>query len=347
MSMTSTSYRLKELADRLGATYRGDADCEISGVATLQTAKPGQISFLTNPQYRKYLPATNASVVILAPDELERCPVNALITPNPYLAYAKIAEIFEKLPPVKSGIHPSAVIGENCEIDPTASVGPFCVIEDNVKIAAGVIIGAHGFIGANSSLGKNCRLWPRVTLYYGSQIGERVILHSGVVIGSDGFGNAQDRGRFYKVPQLGSTVVGNDVEIGANTTIDRGALEDTIIGDGVKLDNQIQVGHNVKIGAHCGIAGCVGIAGSATIGKYCMIGGGTGIGGHVEIADQVMITGMTMVTKSIKTPGVYSSGTGLMKNSDWHRSVVRFRQLDELAARIHKLESLLKTEESL
>lgn len=188
---------------------------------------------------------------------------------------------------------------------------------------------------------------PRVTLYADVRIGERVIIHSGAVIASDGFGNAQDYGQWHKVPHLGGVLIGNDVEIGANTTIDRGAIGDTVIGNGVKLDNQIQIGHNVKIGDHTAIAGCVGVAGSAIIGKYCMIGGHTGINGHIEITDRVLITGMTQVTKSINTPGIYSSGTGMMKNTDWHKSVARFRHLDELVTRIQHLEKLLSEKETL
>lgn len=345
--LQKSSYTLDEIAKHLNAEYRGDANCVISGIASLQNAQAGHITFLEKSSYKKYLTDTQASAVILSAENAEFCKVNSLITSNPYLAYAKVAALFEKKQTHLPGIHPTAIIGENCQIDPTASIGPYCVIKENTVIAANSIIGAHCDIGCRSQIGINCRLYPRVTLYADVKMGENVIVHSGVVIGSDGFGNAQDRGQWHKVPHLGGVLIGNNVEIGANTTIDRGALGNTIIGDGVKLDNQIQIGHNVKIGDHTAIAGCVGIAGSAVIGKYCMIGGNAGVNGHIEITDRVLITGMTQVTKSINTPGIYSSGTGMMKNNEWHRSVVRFRHLDELAMRIQRLEKLLSEKETV
>lgn len=345
--MHKSSYTLAEIAHHLGAECRGDGHCLISGIASLQTAQAGQITFLDKSSYRRYLSDTQASAVILSADNAGFCKVNALITPNPYLAYAKTAALFIKPHSISPGIHPTAIIGSHCEIDPTASIGPYCVIAENTHIAAHTIIGAHCNIGSRVQIGANSHLWPRVTLYSDVQLKQRVIIHSGAVIGSDGFGNAQDQGQWHKVPHLGGVLIGNDVEIGANTTIDRGALGNTIIGNGVKLDNQIQIAHNVEIGDHTAIAGCVGIAGSAVIGKYCMIGGGTGITGHIEITDRVLITGMSQVMKSIKTPGIYSSGTGMMKNADWHKSVVRFRHLDELATRIHHLEKLLNIKETL
>lgn len=345
--LLKTSYSLKELADHLGVNFRGDSNCLLTGVGTLQNAQAGQIAFLDNPRYRKFLNSTKASAVILAQNDAEHSSVNALITPNPYLVYAKVAALFEKQIPIIKGIHPTAIVAEDCHIDPSVSIGPYCVIDNNVTIGENVIIGAHCYIGADAIIAANTRFWPRVTVLHGTQIGQRVIIHSGAVIGSDGFGNALDRGRWYKVPQLGRVIIGDDVEIGANTTIDRGALEDTVIDEGARLDNQIQIAHNVKIGAHTAIAACVGIAGSTTIGKHCMIGGAVGISGHLEITDQVMVTGMTQVLKSISIPGIYSSGTGMLKNADWHRSVVRFKQLDELAKRVQYLEEKLKDKELL
>ncbi len=345
--MQKSTYTLAEIAKHINAECRGDADCLISGISSLDNAQTGQIAFLEKSSYKKYLPDTKASAVILTADNAALCKVNALITQNPYLGFAKTAELFEKPPTFTPGIHPTAIIGQNCKIDPMASIGPYCVIEENVEILANTIIGAHSFIASRIKIGTNCRLHPRVTLYADVTIGAHVIIHSGAVIGSDGFGNAQDRGQWHKVPHLGGVVIGNNVEIGANTTIDRGALDNTTIGNGVKLDNLIQVGHNVKIGDHTAIAGNVGIAGSAVIGKYCMIGGHSGINGHIEITDRVLITGMTQVMKSINTPGIYSSGTGMMKNAEWHRSVVRFRHLDELAMRIQRLEKLLNEKETV
>ncbi len=345
--MRKSSYTLKEIANHIGAECKGDDNCLITGIASLQNAQKNQITFLDKSSFKKYLANTQAGAVILSVDNAANCPVNSIITNNPYLAYAKTAALFENPQSITPGIHPTTFIGAHCEIDPTASIGPYCVIEENTIISANVVIGAHCYIGSRNNIGANSRLLPRVTLYADVRIGERVIIHSGAVIASDGFGNAQDRGQWYKVPHLGGVLIGNDAEIGANTTIDRGAIGDTIIGNGVKLDNQIQIGHNVKIGDHTAIAGCVGIAGSAIIGKYCMIGGHAGVNGHIEITDQVLITGMTQVTKSINTPGIYSSGTGMMKNSDWHKSVVRFRHLDELATRIQRLEKLLNEKETL
>ena len=309
MHVTKSHYTLAELAAILGAELQGDPSCIITSIATLRNAQTGQITFLDNVRYRKYLAGTQASAVILASPNLTECNTNALIYNNPYLAYSKVATLFECAPTNKVGIHPSAIIGENCEIDATASIGPLSVIGNNVTIGENVNIGAGCVISDRSRIGANSRLWPRVTIYHDVHIGQRVIIHSGVVVGSDGFGFAQDKGVWHKVPQLGGVIIGDDVEIGANTTIDRGALENTIIHEGVKIDNLVQIAHNVSIGAHTAIAGCVGIAGSTSIGKYCAIGGAVGIGGHISITDRVMLTGGTIATQSINEPGIYSSGT--------------------------------------
>lgn len=313
-------YTLVELAERLQLVLTGQADTVISGVGTLQHAKAGQIAFLENPAYRKYLPDTQASAVILSEENQGLSKIPVLISRNPYLSYAKIAQLFDTRSLPGTGIHATAVIGENCQIHPTARISAHCVIGNHCKIGA-----------------ETC-LWPNVTVYEGTVLGERVIVHSGAVLGSDGFGNAHDGTRWVKVPQLGNLVIGNDVEIGANTTIDRGALEDTVIEDGVRLDNQIQVAHNVRIGAHTAIAAGVGIAGSTKIGKYCLIGGNSGIGGHIEICDGVIITGMTGVSKSLTERGMYSSATIAQKNRDWRKMTVRLRHLDELFERVACLE---------
>jgi UDP-3-O-[3-hydroxymyristoyl] glucosamine N-acyltransferase len=332
------SYRLGEIAELLGAECRGDAECLVKGVATLESAKSDELTFLVNPRYRKYLPTTEAAAVILSAKEAEACPVNALVMSNPYVGYAKVAALFAYQPARSVGIHPTVVVGKDCSIHPTASIGAYCVLGDAVKIAEGVVIGPGTVIGDQSSIGAHSELKARVTFYHHVRIGERVIVHSGCVIGADGFGMANEKGVWHKIEQLGGVLVGDDVEIGANTTVDRGALGDTVIETGVKLDNQIQVGHNAHIGAHTAVAGCVAIAGSTQIGKYCMIGGGACIGGHLTIADRSVITGLAMITHSITESGTYSSGTGFQESHAWRRSVVRFHQLDDMARRIKALE---------
>lgn len=333
---------LGALAKQIGGTlHNGEPGREIRSVATLQHAADGDVSFLANKRYRKHLLSTCASAVILAPDNLPDCPVAAIVTDNPYVAYARAATLLAPRQPKRKGIHPAAAIGDDCRIDPGAWIGPHCIVEDNVSIGAGVQIAGGCYIGAGSTIGDDSRVSANVVICHGVTIGERVNIAPGAVIGSDGFGLANEDGKWINVPQLGSVHIGDDVDIGANTTIDRGALEDTVLEEGVRLDNQIQVAHNVHIGAHTAIAGCVGISGSARIGKHCMIGGGAGIVGHLEIADNVVITGMTMVTRSISRPGVYSSGVPAQDNDSWNRNYARLRQLDKLARKVQKLERSL------
>lgn len=335
-------YTLGELANRLGIGFHGEAECEIDGVTTLTNARPGAITFLTNPRYRKYLSSTSAAAVILKPEDLEHCPVNALISDNPYLTYAHVSALFADdstmLPPVAPSavVHASARVGKEVRIGANAVIGEGVVLADEVTIGPGCVIGNNSRIGFGSVLNAN------VTVYHNCVIGERVSIHSGAVIGSDGFGFANDKGRWVKIHQLGRVVIGDDVEIGANTTIDRGAIEDTVIGNNVIIDNLVQVAHNVRIGDHSALAGCVGIAGSAQIGKHCAIGGGAGILGHLEIADGVTVTAMSLVTNSIKEPGIYSAGTPLEPKSHWQKNYVRFKQLDEMARRIKALEKQLQ-----
>lgn len=333
---------LEEIANKLGAEIVGDPGCIIEGVATIQNAIPGTITFLSNRSYRKYLDATKASAVILTREDAELCSVNALVVDNPYLVYARVATLLNPPAPIVPGVHPSAVIMGGCSIAKSTSIGANCVIESGVEIGENCFIGPGSVIGAETCIGDNTRLLSNVTIYHKVKIGSSCIIHSGVVIGSDGFGIANDNGVWEKVPQLGSVRIGDNVEIGANTTVDRGALEDTVLEEGVKLDNQIQVAHNVIIGSHTAIAGCVGIAGSAKIGKNCAIGGACNILGHLEIVDNVHLTATSYVTKSIKKPGVYSSGTPLEPNQQWHRNYVRFRQLDEMAKKIRELEKKLE-----
>ena len=333
---------LGELAEKIGGELRkGNPDCRVNSVATLQHAGEGDISFLANKGYRRFLQDTRATAVILAPEEAEACPTAAIVLDNPYAGYARAAALLAPPLPDRQGIHPQASVDPDCRVDPAAWIGPFCSIARGAVIHAGVQLDAGCQVGAGSTIGANSRLGANVVICHDVSIGERVTIAPGAVIGSDGFGLAMDQGKWINVPQLGSVRIGNDVDIGANTTIDRGALEDTILEEGVRLDNQIQVAHNVFIGAHTAIAGCVGISGSARIGRHCMIGGGVGIVGHLEITDNVVVTGMTMVTRSITEPGVYSSGVPAQDNESWNRNYARFRQLDKLARKVQRLERLL------
>lgn len=331
-------YKLQELADEVGGILHGQGNCIINKVATIHNATSDSITFLANRSYRKYLKGTRAAAAIIIEKDLESCPVFAIVVDNPYLAFAKISAKLNPMSKIDAGIHASAIISTTCRIHKSASIGAHCVIGENTVIESGVSIGPGSVIEDNVHIKTDSILLSNITICHGVVIGENAILHPGVVVGSDGFGIANDQGKWFKVPQLGSVVIGKDVEIGANTTIDRGALEDTIIEDGVKLDNQIQVAHNVKIGAHTAIAGCTGIAGSTTIGKYCAIGGASNLVGHLEIADKVQLTIASTVTRSIKEPGLYSSGTPLQTNAKWHRNFIRFSSLDDMAKRIRKLE---------
>lgn len=336
-------YTLTQLTNGLDVVIKGDANCLISGVAPIQQSTSGHISFLTNSLYKKYLSTTEASAVILAEADVADCPTNAIISRDPYYIYAKIAAFFDKQPAFPAGRHATAVIAENTDIDPTASIGAHCVIGAHVKIGAGVVIGPGCTIEDYVTVDAGSRLDARVTVYHHVNIGKRARIASGVVIGSDGFGFANLKGVWHKVPQLGGVDIGDDVDIGANTAIDRGAVENTVIENGVKLDNLIQVGHNVRIGAHTVIAGCVGIAGSAVIGSHCMIGGATMIAGHINIADKVMITGGTSVSSSIRESGIYSSGiVGVVSNLEFRKNNARFHRLGNLSDRVKNLEVLLK-----
>jgi len=341
--MTVHSYSLAELAARVGAELRGDPERRIRGLDTLQEAGPEQLTFLANAQYRKYLAQTQAGAVLLTPADAEGFAGDALVLDNPYLAFARLSHLFDPKPAAAAGIHPSAVIAEGAQVDPSASIGPGVVIEAGARIGARVTIGAHSYIGARSSIDEDGWLAPRVTLYHDVRIGKRVVIQSGAVIGGEGFGFANNKGVWEKIAQIGGVTIGDDVEIGANTTIDRGALSDTLIGNGVKLDNQIMIAHNVQIGDHTAMAGCCGISGSTKIGRHCMIAGGVGMVGHIEVCDNVFVTGMTMVTRSITEPGAYSSGTAMQPAGEWKKSAARIRQLDDMARRLAQLEKRLPT----
>jgi len=316
------------LAVRFGLGLRGEPDLRVSHVATLARAGAGSLSFLANPRYRRQLESTRATAVVLAPAAAQLCPVAALIDDNPYLAYARIAALMHPPAPTEAGIHPSAVVSSAAHIAASASIGALCVIEEEVEIGERVFVGPGCVLHRGVRIGADSRLVARVTLCPGVQIGERCILHPGAVLGADGFGFAPHGGSWVKVPQVGGVRIGDDVDIGANTTIDRGAIDDTVVEHGVKLDNQIQVGHNVIIGAHTAIAGCVGISGSTTIGQRCMIGGGTGIGGHLTIVDDVVVTGCSMISTSIRQAGSYSSGIPIEESRKWRRLVAHFRRAD-------------------
>lgn len=335
--MTATM-KLGQLAEFLGATVSGDPEKIITGLATLQEAGPDQLSFLANPQYRKFLPDSHAGAVLLKAADAEGFQGDALIVPDPYLAYARISHLFDPKPRASTGVHSTAVIAADAQVDAAASVGPFAVVESGARIAAGVTIGAHCFIGARCVIGEGGWLAPRVTLYHDVRIGKRVVIQSGAVLGGEGFGFANEKGVWQKIAQIGGVSIGDDCEIGVNTAIDRGALADTVIGNGVKLDNQIQIAHNVQIGDNTAMAACVGISGSSKIGKNCMLAGGVGLVGHIEICDGVFITGMTMVTHSITEPGAYSSGTAMQPAAEWRKSAARLRHLDDMARRLKQVE---------
>lgn len=339
------SYSIKVLAERIGAEIRGDVERVVRGVNSLENADETQLSYSVGGRYRKFLAATKAGAVIVSSEVVEDCPSSTtiLVVKNPEYAFAKIAELFAYRQPVIPGSHPSAVVGEDCEIDKTASVGAHCVLGDRVKVGANTVIGPGTVIEDDVSIGDDCRVHARVTVCHHVTLGNRVILYSGAVIGSDGFGLVQEGGQWHKIPQLGSVEIADDVEVGANTCVDRGALENTRIDTGSKIDNLVQIAHNVQVGAHTVIAGTTGIAGSAKIGRYCLIGGGSSVNGHVTLCDQVIVTGTGMVTKSIDKPGVYSSGTSIQSNIQWRKSVYHFQQLDSIVKMVRRLKKQMET----
>jgi len=332
---------LDEIVRRFGGTVLGDGSTVVSQVGTLESAQPGQISFFAQQRYRKLLDQCRASAVIVGPGDREVPRRPLIVCDNPYALFARLSEHFNPPEVFAPGIHPTAWV------DPDAQVAPSARVEAHVSIAAGARVGERSMIGPGTRLGRgvrigeDCRLFANVIVYHACTLGDRVIVHGGAVIGADGFGLAMDEGAWRKIPQIGRVLIGNDVEIGANTTIDRGALDDTVIEDGVKLDNQIQIGHNCRIGAHTAIAGCVGIAGSTRIGRYCRIGGSAMIGGHLQIVDNVEIGGATAVPKSILKAGTYSGLFPVSQHQDWLKNAAHIRHLDALANRVRELESRL------
>lgn len=317
-------YRLDQIVARLGGELVGDGDRRIRQVATLERAGADEIAFLANPKYRSQLAATRAGAVILAPPAAAGFGGTCIVSANPYAYFARVAQLLNPYVAPAIAIHPGATVAAEARIGEGTVIGPGCVVGPQAEIGAGSLLHAN------------------VTVYAGCRIGRRAIIHAGAVIGADGFGFAREAGgEWTKIPQIGGVVIGDDVEIGANTTIDRGALDDTVIGDGVKLDNQIQIGHNVRIGDHTAMAGCVGIAGSARIGRRCTFGGGAIVLGHLQIADDVSVSAATLVTRSILQPGSYTGAMPFEAHRDWLRNAVHLRRLDAMATRIRELESRL------
>ncbi|KHS96304.1 UDP-3-O-(3-hydroxymyristoyl)glucosamine N-acyltransferase [Pectobacterium polaris] len=332
------SIRLDALAQQLDAQLHGDGDIVITGVASMHSAKTGQITFLSDSRYREQLAGTQASAVVLTEADLPYCQVAALVVKNPYLTYARMAQLLDTTPQPATDIAPSAVIAPDATLGQNVSVGANAVIESGAQLGEGVVIGPGCFIGKDARIGTGTRLWANVTVYHRVELGEHCLIQSGTVIGSDGFGYANDRGNWVKIPQLGTVRIGDRVEIGASTTIDRGALDDTVIGNGVIIDNQCQIAHNVVIGDNTAVAGGVIMAGSLKIGRYCMIGGASVINGHMEICDKVTVTGMGMVMRPITEPGVYSSGIPLQPNKVWRKTAALVMNIDEISKRLKAVE---------
>jgi UDP-3-O-[3-hydroxymyristoyl] glucosamine N-acyltransferase len=346
-------FTLGQLAAQLGGELRGNADHHIDGLAPLQTATASQLGFLANPRYHEQLQQTQAGAVLIRPADLAGYDGQAIIVKDPYACFATLSHAFDLTPKPKAGIHSSAVIDATASVDPTASIGPFVVIDADAVIGAGSVLAAGVHVGEAVVIGADCWLGTHVVIHHRCRLGARVRIHAGAVIGADGFGFAPHAGQWHRIAQVGAVVIGNDVRIGANTTVDRGALGDTILHDGVIIDNQVQIGHNVVIGAHTAIAACSGVSGSTQIGEHCILAGGVGLVGHIQIADRVHITGMTMVTKSIEQAGSYSSGTVMSETAQWKKMAVRLKQLADvpvarlpnqlghMQARLERLESLI------
>jgi UDP-3-O-[3-hydroxymyristoyl] glucosamine N-acyltransferase len=333
---------LGEIAAQLGGELVGDATLRIDRLGALDSATPATLCFIASPRYQAQLGETSAGCVVVSPALREAAVVRgaAIITADPHLYFARLSQwwVARRGPRPEPGIHPSAQVHASARIDASASVGPLCVLEADVAIGARVVIGAHCVVGSGASIGADTKLASQVSFGAACHIGERGIIHSGAVIGADGFGFAPHEGTWIKVEQFGGVRIGDDVEIGANTCIDRGALDDTEIGDGVKIDNQVQVGHNVRIGAHTAIAGCVGIAGSTKIGAHCTLAGAVGVSGHLTLADHVHIGPLTGVMQSITRPGAYMGAFPIDENANWEKNAATLRHLYSLRNRLRALE---------
>jgi len=335
---SAAGYRLAELAERFGCELDGDGETRIVGVCSLHPGDPERLAFLADDRHRRFLAETRAGAVVLEPSHRRACPAPALVTTTPYLTYARLAALFAPEPEPAAGIDPTASIAASARVPGSAAIGAHAVLGEGVELGERVVVGPGTVVQQGATVGPDTRLMANVTICRGVRLGARGVVQPGAVLGADGFGFAPTGEGWEKVPQLGGVWLGDDVEIGANTTVDRGALEDTVIEDGVKLDNQVQVAHNVRIGAHTVAAALVGISGSAVIGRRCRLAGAVGVVDHVVIADDVLITGQTVVSRSIREPGSYSSGTALEPTRSWRRNAVRFRQLDEMARRLAALE---------
>lgn len=335
---TRKTASVAEVAEFLGGKVLGDGAIRVHRVSSLESATAGDLSFVSDRSFLRLLGETGASAVIVGEDMADATTLPRIVCRNPYAGYAKVAAFLNPETKAEPGVDPRAAVHPGAGVSASATIGPFSVIEEDAVVADGVIIGAGSFIGRGAKIGEHGRLHARTTIYHACVVGARAIIHSGAVIGADGFGMAMDEGRWLKIPQLGRVVIGDDVEIGANTTIDRGAMDDTVIGDGVKLDNQIQIGHNCKIGAHTAIAGCVGIAGSTHIGSHCRLGGSAMIIGHLSIADHVDISAGTLVAKSITQPGTYTAVFPISPHGEWLKNASLIRRLRDMHMRLRELE---------
>jgi UDP-3-O-[3-hydroxymyristoyl] glucosamine N-acyltransferase len=352
------AFTLEDIVQRFGGEVVGEGSQRVGSLAPLDQAGPDQLAFLANPKYLSQVETTRAGAVLINADDLAKLTSredhahgarNFIVTPNPYAYFARVAQTFIDMaaPKAVPGVHPSATIDRSAQIAPSAVIGPHVTVEAGAVIGENVRLDANVVIGRNTRIGAGSHLYPNVAVYYGCKLGERVIVHAGAVIGSDGFGFAPDfvgegdarTGSWVKIPQVGGVSIAADVEIGANTTIDRGAMADTIIEECVKIDNLVQIGHNCKVGAYTVIAGCAGIAGSSTIGRHCMIGGAVGIAGHVTLADYVIVTAKSGVSKSLLKPGIYTSAFPAVNHADWNRSAALLRNIDKLRDRIKALEN--------
>ncbi|MCH7370398.1 UDP-3-O-(3-hydroxymyristoyl)glucosamine N-acyltransferase [Aeromonas sp. MR16] len=338
------AFTLAQLAQQLGAQVHGDGTQEIRKVATLEKAGEGDITFLSNKKYRHYLEQSKATAVLITEADLPFCPTNALVLKDPYVGFARVAQLLDTTPQPATDIHPSAVIAADVQLGERVAIGANAVIESGVVLGDDVRIGPGCFVGQHTRLGARSRLWANVTLYHNVTLGTDCLVQAGTVIGADGFGYANERGEWIKIPQLGGVTIGNRVEIGACTTIDRGALEDTRIADNVIIDNQCQIAHNVEIGYGTAVAGSTVMAGSLKVGKYCIIGGASVFNGHMEICDQATVTGMAMVMRPITEPGVYSSGIPLQTNKEWRKTAARVMRIEEMHKRLSRLEKALEQE---
>jgi UDP-3-O-[3-hydroxymyristoyl] glucosamine N-acyltransferase len=336
--MASLYYTLQQLADKLGGEVVGDPETRIARVATLAGADREAIAFFHRADYAAELRATQAGAVVLGPAHAGATALARIVHANPYLYFARVAALLNPPPPVPPGVHPSAAVDPTAQIDPSASIGAQVSIGSRARVGARAVIGPGCVLGEGAQVGPDCTIHPRVVLYDGVRVGARCIIHSGAVLGADGFGFAPDGERWEKIPQVGAVIIGDDVELGANVTVDRGAIEDTIIEEGAKIDNQVQIGHNCRIGAHTVIAGCTGIAGSTVVGRHCIIGGASSLSGHITIAAGTVIAGGTAITRSISQADTYVGVFPFSRRSEWLRNSARLRHLDDLARRVRALE---------